>query len=129
MTKPLYSTGSENFAVGAALPRPNSALKKYIVSLRSSRVICASFMLLFNATRRIPCMEFYDAESLLGDLLSFDFRSAKGGGLCQAGAARGDAVRRPLYSARHGGRRLRIRATGTHRNLGISEPGEGDGRL
>src|SRR5487761_1216688 len=109
MTKPLYSTGSETFAAAAALPRPNNALKKDIAGLPSScfsPVIRCLGMLLLGAVRCIPCMEFCDAESLLGDLLSLDFRSAKARSLCQARAARGDAVRRPLYCARLGGRRL-----------------------
>jgi len=65
-----------------------------------------------------------NAESLLGHCLSLDFRPAKTRSLCRAGAARGDALWRPLYRARHGRRRLRIRAEGAHRDFGVSEPGE-----
>src|SRR5437588_9502291 len=147
MTKPLYLTGSA--ALAGSARRPNKALQNDITAsvliaaphavaraaspvpafLGLAAPIVWAMIILLVSFPRIHSWSETDAESLLGDLLSFDLRSAKSRGLCQTRAGGDRTIRRPLHRARHCGGGLRSRPEGTHRHFGISEPGKGDRRL
>src|ERR1700675_457778 len=120
MIKPLYSTGSASLAADAPEDapsgrRPNKALRKDITAsvpcIPTCTLTCTCCAPAADVTahhrgahallRRCP-----NAEGLLGDLLPFDFRSAKSRGLRQARAVGDHAVRLPLYRARRGQRRF-----------------------